>query len=105
MKKSKLIKNKCEVESCNITDESVLELHHHIPRTAANTSNHPLNLCILCPTHHKFIDNGRLKIIGIYPSTNPPNGRTMIYELDGVKNIDINHPYIEFTNKSFKLYG
>jgi len=103
--KSKLIKNKCEVETCNIDDLSVLELHHHIPRTEANTSNHNLNLVILCPTHHKFIDSGRLKIIGIFPSTQLPNKRTIVYELDGIKNIDIDQPYIEFKNKSFKLYG
>lgn len=104
MKKSKLIKNKCEVEECNITDPDLLELHHHIPRTAENTTNNNFNLCILCCIHHKMIDSGRLKIISIYPSTNPPNGRTLIYELDGKKNMDIDTPYVEFKNPSYKIY-
>jgi hypothetical protein len=104
MKKSKLIKNKCEVEECNITDPNLLEFHHHIPRTAENTTNNNFNLCILCCIHHKMIDSGRLKIIGIFPSTNPPNGRTVAYELDGKKNIDIDQPYVEFKPKSYKIF-
>jgi hypothetical protein len=47
-----------------------------------------------------------LKIIGVYPSTQLPNGRTLVYELDGKKNIEgIDQPYVEFKNKSFKLFG
>ena len=105
MRKRKLIKNKCEIESCNITDSSLLELHHIIERTEANTSNHNDNLAILCANCHALTHSGRLKIIGVYPSTLPPNGRTLVYELDGIKNIDIDVPYLKFENKSFKLYG
>lgn len=99
----KLIKNKCEIESCDIDDPRLLELHHHIERTEINTTNHNLNIAILCPTHHKMIDTKELIIIGIFPSTKLPNKRTLVYELDGKKNIDIDLPYIEFKNKSFKI--
>jgi hypothetical protein len=99
----KLIKNKCEIESCNITDSKLLELHHIIERTELNTTNNNFNLAILCCNHHKMIDDGKLKIIGVFPSTKLPNARTLVYELDGKKNIDIDVPYVEFKNKSFKI--
>lgn len=105
MKKSKLIKNKCEIESCNVIDSNLLQLHHIIERTEEHTTNNNFNLAILCSNCHLLTHCGRLKIIGVYPSTKLPNGRTLIYELDGKKNIDgIDKPYIEFKNKSFKLY-
>lgn len=100
---SKLIKNKCEIETCTISDPLLLELHHIIPRTDINTTNNDFNLAILCCNCHKLLDGGKLKIIGAYPSTKPPNGRTLVYELHGVKNVDLNLPYVEFKNKSFKI--
>lgn len=106
MRKSKLIKNKCEIESCNATDPHLLELHHIIERTEINTNNNDFNLAILCANCHALTHSGRLKIIGVYPSTQLPNGRTLIYELDGKKNIEgIDRPYVEFKNKAFKLFG
>lgn len=106
MRKSKLIKNKCEIESCSVTDPNLLQLHHIIERTEVNTTNNNFNLAILCANCHGLTHSGRLKIIGVYPSTQPPNARTLVYELDGKKNIDgIEKPYIEFKNKSFKLSG
>jgi hypothetical protein len=106
MKKSKLIKNKCEIESCNVTDPHLLHLHHIIERTEINTTNDNFNLAILCANCHALTHAGRLKIIGVYPSTRTPNARTLIYELDGKRNIDgIEIPYVEFKNKSFKLFG
>lgn len=100
----KLIKNKCEIEGCNETDH--LHLHHIIERTEANTSNNILNLSILCPNHHNYVHSGRIKIIGVYPSTKLPNNRTLIYELDGKRNIEgIDTSYINFKNKSYKLHG
>lgn len=102
MKIKKLILDKCEIEGCNVTD--CLHLHHIIPRTDLNTSNDIMNLCILCPNHHSFVHSGRLKIIGIFPSTQLPNKRTVVYELDGKKNIeDIDRPIIERKPKSFKI--
>lgn len=104
MKVQKLIKNKCEIESCNVTDSSLLHLHHIIERTEINTSNHPYNLAILCANHHALCHTKRLKIIGVYPATIPPNNRVLIYELDGKKNIEgIDEPYIKFENKSYKI--
>lgn len=103
MKKKKLIKNKCEIESCNVTDENLLHLHHIIERTEVNTTNHPGNLAILCANCHALTHSGRLKIIGVYPSTKLPNCRSLIYELDGIRNIDIDVPYFNFVNKSFKI--
>lgn len=98
----KLVLNKCEIEECNITE--CLHVHHIIERTKINTTNNIMNLCILCPNHHNFAHKGLLKIIGVFPSTRPPNNRTLVYELDGKRNIEgIDTPYIEFKNKSFKI--
>jgi hypothetical protein len=84
----------------------LLEFHHIIERTELNTSNNSYNLAILCSNCHGLLHSGRLRIIGVYPSTLPPNGRTLIYELDGKRNIDgIDKPYVEFKNKSYKIFG
>ena len=100
--KNNLILNKCEIEGCEETQN--LHLHHIIFRTEINTTNHPFNLSILCPNHHSDVHSGRLKIIGVYPSTKLPNKRTLVYELDGIKNIDLDEPYFIFTNKSYKVF-
>jgi len=96
-----LILDKCEIENCEVRE--CLHLHHIIERTEINTTNHDMNLCILCPNHHSFVHKGLLKIIGIFPSTKLPNNRTLVYELDGKRNLDIEIPYINFKNKSFKI--
>ena len=101
--KVKLIKNKCEIESCNVDDPNLLELHHIIEKTKINTTNHNFNLAILCSNCHGLTHSNRLKIIGVYPATLPPNNRILVYELDGKKNIDIDIPYVIFKNKSYKL--
>lgn len=100
--KKKLILNKCEIENCEVTD--CLHLHHIIERTELETSNDIMNLCILCPNHHSLVHNGRLKIFGLISSTKLPNKRTLIYELDGIKNIDIEIPKIEIKPKAYKIY-
>lgn len=105
MRKKKLIKNKCEIESCIVTDPKLLQLHHIIERTQEHTNNDNFNLAILCANCHLKNHTGTLIIIGVYPSTKLPNARTLVYELDGVKNIDIDKPYIHFKNKSFKISG
>jgi hypothetical protein len=103
-KKSKLIKNKCEVESCSIIDEEALHYHHIIERTQINCSNEPMNLAILCAVHHELTHSGKLKIIGVYPSTKLPNGRTLIYELNGKRNIEgIDESYFTPQNKSYRI--
>ena len=105
MRKTKLIKNKCEIETCDVDDPKLLELHHIVERSEINTTNHNYNLAILCGNCHAKTHTGWLKIIGVFPSTRLPNKRTLVYELDGKKNIDIDIHYIEFKNKSYKLYG
>lgn len=106
MRKNKLIKSHCEIEGCNINDKDALHFHHIIERTQINTTNNPFNIAILCAVHHEFTHSGRLKIIGVFPSTQLPNKRTLVYQLDGKPNIDgIVKPYIEFQNKSFKIRG
>lgn len=100
----KLIKNKCEIESCGVDDSNLLHLHHIIERTEINTTNNPFNLAILCANCHALTHAGRLKIIGVYPSTKLPNARTLIYELDGKRNIEgIEIPYVTFQNKTYKI--
>jgi len=103
---AKLIKNKCEVETCNVTDKNLLHLHHIIERTEINTTNNTYNLAILCANCHALTHSGRLRIIGVYPSTKLPNKRVLVYELDGIKNIpEIDSSYIKFENKSFRISG
>ncbi len=105
MVKKKLVKNKCEIDGCEISEPEALHFHHIIERTKVNTTNHPFNLAILCAVHHELVHANKLKIIAVYPSTNPPNGRTLIYELNGKKNIEgIDEPYVTFKNKSFKIF-
>lgn len=101
MKKIKLIKNCCEIDECKETE--FLHLHHIVERSEINTSNHNFNLAILCPLHHSYVHHGKLKIIGVFPSTKLPNARTLVYELNGVKNLDIDIPYVTFEAKSYKL--
>jgi hypothetical protein len=103
MSKKKLILDKCEIEGCNETQ--CLHLHHLIPRKDINTTNNSTNLVILCPNHHSFCHAGLLKIIGIYPSTRLPNGRTVVYELNGKRNIDIDEPLVNAKPKSFKIFN
>lgn len=106
MRKSKLVKNKCEIETCNVTDSNLLELHHIIERTEVNTTNNDFNLAILCANCHALTHSGRLQIIGVYPATKLPNKRVLVYKLDGKQNIEgIDKPYIEFKNKSLKIFG
>jgi hypothetical protein len=102
MSKLKQKIGKCEIEGCGETKS--LHEHHIIERTELNTTNNEMNLCVLCPTHHDYVHKGLLKIIGVYPSTNPPMGRTVIYELEGKSNIpEITEAYFKPKNKSMKV--
>jgi hypothetical protein len=100
--KKDLILNECEIDGCK---ESVgLHLHHVIERTDINCSNNTWNLAILCSNCHSKIHLGLIKVIGIYPSTKLPNGRTLVYEINGKGNVDgIKDPYATFKNKSYKI--
>jgi len=98
----KLIRNKCEIEGCE--ERENLHLHHICERTEVNTTNHPMNLAILCANHHGYTHSGRLKVIGVYPGSRLPNGRILVYVLDGTANVPgIVEPYVTFKNKSIKV--
>lgn len=98
----KLKKEKCEV--CGEKDRSCLEEHHIIERTQIGTSNSWLNIAILCANCHSKIHFGELKIIGVFPSTELLNGRSLVYELDGVCNVDgIDGVYWQTQAKNMKV--
>jgi hypothetical protein len=102
--KTRLIKNRCEIDGCGMTDPNALHLHHIIERTEQNTTNHNYNLAIICANHHELVHAGRLRIIGVYPATIPPNNRILVYELDGKRNVEgIDVPMVSFKNKSFAI--
>jgi len=84
---------KIQCEVCGESDSSILERHHIIERTDLNCTNDDFNIAILCPSCHTKLHTGRLKIIGVYPGTRPPTGRVLVYELDGVKNLDLDEAY------------
>jgi len=84
---------KIECEVCGESDPCTLERHHIIPRTELNTTNDDYNLSVICASCHAKIHAGRLNIIGVFPGTKPPTGRILVYELNGVKNLDIDEPY------------
>ena len=102
MTKGKRPKIVCEV--CGETDTKILERHHIIPRTELNCTNDDYNLGILCSSCHSKTHTGSLKIIGVFPGTRPPSGRVLIYELDGVKNIDIDEPYYTPKPQEMKVH-
>lgn len=101
-------KIRCEIESCDVTDPSLLERHHIVERTELHMDNDDMNLAVLCCNHHKLIDSGRLKIIGVFPGTRPPTGRILVYVLDGVCNfpgLENEKPYYTPQPKSMKLFN
>lgn len=85
--KKRLEKIECEIEGCTVNDPALLHRHHIVERKEVGTSNNDFNLAILCANHHEMLhDYKRLKIIGVFPSTNK-SGRTLVYCLDGVCNL------------------
>ncbi len=81
-----LPKDKCEIESCTVTNKFFLHKHHIVERKEIGTSNDSFNCAILCAEHHALTHSGALKIIGVFPST-APHGRKLVYILDGKPNI------------------
>jgi hypothetical protein len=81
----KLEKKYCEV--CNENDEKILHLHHIVERVDPNCTNDNSNLAILCPNCHSSLHLGRIKIVGVFPSTKLPNKRTLVFVKDGVCNV------------------
>lgn len=98
-KKKKLEKIQCEI--CGEKDKNTLHFHHINERTELNTTNHEYNLLVVCSNCHNKIchkseaqSSGSIVIIGIFPSTQMPYGRTVIYEKNGVSNCPgITEPY------------
>jgi hypothetical protein len=95
---------KCEIEDCNITDLNLLHAHHILERTELNSNNNDWNIAIICSNHHNMIHAGKLKIIGIFPSTKPPVGRSLVYIMENKQNLtgDIK-PYYSPKAKSIKI--
>lgn len=101
--KNKLHKEFCEIEKCTMRDSSALEHHHIVERTEIGTSNHIMNLCVLCSNHHSLLHAGKLKIIGVFPSTGK-SGRTLVYELDGKINVPgITEAYFKHKPSQMKM--
>ena len=101
--KQKLHKEFCEIEGCGETDASVFHHHHIVERKEVGTSNHPMNLAVICSNCHNRVHAGKIKIIGVYPST-AKYGRTLIYELDGIVNVpEIAEAYFKYKAPSMKI--
>lgn len=79
----KLEKINCEV--CGENDKEVLHFHHIIFRSEVNSNNKPENLAVLCSNCHNLLHFGRIKIIGVWPSTKI-QGRLLVYIKDGICN-------------------
>jgi hypothetical protein len=103
MASKKLVPSICEI--CGNNNSKILHKHHIVERTDPNTSNHEMNLAIICPTCHSRVHAKQLMIIGIFPSTKPPYGRTVIYEEDGNSNLPgVKEPYYKSSATSMKVY-
>lgn len=98
----KLKKERCEI--CGCADIETLEEHHILERGKIGSSNSWLNISIICSNCHSRIHRGSLKIIGIFPSTQLPNGRTVVFEENGKCSVDgINDKYFEEQSKGMKV--
>ena len=87
----KLKKIICEICGVGEGKPEILDLHHIIPRSQAECSNSKLNLVVLCKFCHSKLHllKDKLVILGTIPSTKLPYGRTVIYEIDGKRNINV----------------
>jgi hypothetical protein len=65
-----------------------------------------MNLAVICPNCHSQVHTGRIKIIGVFPSTQPPYGRTLVFKKDGVSNVPgLDEPYFKSQARSMRVYG
>lgn len=82
----------CEI--CGETDTAVLHKHHIVERTDPNTSHDDMNLAIICSNCHNKVHDGSIEIVGVFPSTQLPYKRTLVYKKDGVSNVPgLEEPY------------
>ncbi len=103
MKKKRVPKLFCEIDGCSVKDPALLHKHHIVERTEIGTCNDDLNLAIICANHHAMTHNGKLKIIGVFPSTGK-SGRTLVYELDGKINVPgITEAYFKHRPSQMKM--
>lgn len=101
--KKKLKKIECEI--CGNRELATLHKHHIIERTQLNTTNHPMNLAVICSNCHNKVHAGIIKIIGLYPSTKLPYGRTLIYDTKEEKNsLGITEAYYKPEPKQMKIF-
>tara|TARA_Y100000310_G_C20465772_1_gene707580 strand:+ start:522 stop:866 length:345 start_codon:yes stop_codon:yes gene_type:complete len=95
---------KVECEICGIKEIEVLHKHHITERTEIDTSNHLMNLAVICSNCHNKVHAGRIEIVGLFPSTKLPYRRTLVYVLDGKPNIEgITEPYFKHVPKQSRL--
>lgn len=97
----KLIKAYCEL-NCGETNKNALHFHHIIPQNQVECTNDPNNIAVICASCHEKVHSNNIIIIGVLPSTKLPNKRTLIYEINGIKNIDIEIPKV-FKKSSYEL--
>lgn len=96
---------KINCEICKEPNKAVLHYHHIVERTDPNCTDDWGNVCIICANCHNKVHNGQIKIIGIYPSTQQPYDRTLIFENQGVSNAPgITDPYYTPKANSMKVY-
>lgn len=102
MRKFKLEKIECEI--CGEKDKKILHKHHIIPSSQIGTTNDYMNLVVVCPTCHSKIHTDEIEIVGVYPSTNPPHGRLVIWKRDGKSNFPgIDEPYYKPKMKQMRV--
>lgn len=75
----------CEI--CKESNKSVLHFHHVIPRTDSNCTDDWKNVSVVCSNCHNKIHAKQIEIIDIFPSTQQPYNRTIVYVKDGVCNV------------------
>lgn len=87
----KLVKTSCEI--CGESNKNVIDFHHIIPQSEINSTNHNTNIAIICSNCHRKVHSDEIIIFGVLPSTNLPNKRTLVYSINGIKNIDVDITY------------
>ena len=104
-KKEKLVPSVCEI--CEENNKAVLHKHHIVERKDPNTSNHEMNLCIICSNCHNKIHATppQIRIIGIFPSTKLPYKRTLVFEENGESNVPgLTNPPFKSKAESMKVF-
>jgi hypothetical protein len=102
-RKQRLKPSICEI--CGEKNTAVLHKHHIVERTDPNCTDDWGNVCIICANCHNKVHDEQIKIIGVFPSTQLPYKRTLIYEENGVSNVPgITEPYYRPKSESMKVF-